>query len=78
MLSTTTKNDCDAALMQQVHAGDESAVSDLYDRFAGSIYGTVRRALWSSADADDIGVPGGMECHQETALGDEGKLPFFR
>ena len=42
------------ALIARMRAGDESAMSDLYDRYSGIIYGVALRVLGSTAAAEDV------------------------
>ncbi|HEY2498805.1 MAG TPA: sigma-70 family RNA polymerase sigma factor [Candidatus Angelobacter sp.] len=44
----------DAALIACLRAGDQSAMADLYDRYAGVVYGVALRVLASTAAAEDI------------------------
>jgi len=41
-------------LMARIHAGDESAMSDLYDRYSGVVYGVALRVLGSTTAAEDV------------------------
>ena len=43
----------DWKLMQRIAAGDESAVEELYDRFAPLVFKAARQVLSSSAEAED-------------------------
>jgi len=43
----------DLALMQRVAQGDETAVSELYDRFSGLVYRGARQLLPTDAEAED-------------------------
>ncbi len=45
--------DDDLKLMQRVAAGDETAVSELYDRFGGLVFRGSRQLLPSDAEAED-------------------------
>src|SRR6478672_1002037 len=42
------------ALIARMRAGDESAMSDLYDRYSGIVYGVALRVLGSTSAAEDI------------------------
>ena len=44
----------DAALVQQVAGGDESALGELYDRYSGLLLALSRRILIDSSDAEEI------------------------
>lgn len=44
----------DAALIARIRAGDQSAMADLYDRYAGVVYGVALRVLTSTAAAEDV------------------------
>jgi RNA polymerase sigma-70 factor, ECF subfamily len=41
-------------LIARIHAGDESAMSDLYDRYSGIVYGVALRVLGSTTAAEDV------------------------
>src|SRR5216683_2723735 len=41
-------------LIARIHAGDESAMSDLYDRYFGVVYGVALRVLGSTTAAEDV------------------------
>ncbi len=41
-------------LIARIHAGDESAMSDLYDRYSGVVYGVALRVLGSTTAAEDV------------------------
>jgi|TARA_B110000495_G_scaffold198940_1_gene211533 RNA polymerase sigma-70 factor (ECF subfamily) len=43
----------DLQLMQRIASGDESAVSELYDRFGGLVFRGARQLLPSDAEAED-------------------------
>ncbi len=53
-LSTTERAQLDRELMARVKAGDETALSDLYDRFAGTLNALALRVLRDSADAEEV------------------------
>jgi RNA polymerase sigma-70 factor (ECF subfamily) len=42
------------ALLARIGAGDESAMSDLYGRYSGIVYGVALRVLGSTAAAEDV------------------------
>jgi RNA polymerase sigma-70 factor, ECF subfamily len=42
------------ALIARIRAGDESAMSDLYYRYSGIVYGVALRVLGSTAAAEDV------------------------
>src|SRR5690242_348647 len=42
------------ALMARVRAGDESAMSVLYDRYSGIVYGVALRVLGNTTAAEDV------------------------
>src|SRR5579859_7474939 len=44
----------DAALIARIRAGDQSAMADLYDRYAGMVYSVALRVLASTAAAEDV------------------------
>lgn len=44
----------DAALIARLRAGDESAMSDLYDRYSGVVYGVALRVLRDTTAAEDL------------------------
>jgi RNA polymerase sigma-70 factor, ECF subfamily len=44
----------DEVLVQRVASGDESALSDLYDRYAGLVYGTGIRYLGDRGTAEEL------------------------
>ena len=41
------------ALIARMRAGDESAMSDLYDRYSGIVYGVALRVLGSTSAAEE-------------------------
>lgn len=53
-LSTTERAQRDRELMARVKAGDETALADLYDRFAGTLNALALRVLRDSADAEEV------------------------
>lgn len=44
----------EAALIERIRAGDESAMTDLYDRYSGIVYGVALRVLGDAAAAEDV------------------------
>jgi RNA polymerase sigma-70 factor (ECF subfamily) len=42
------------ALIARIRAGDESAMSDLYDRYSGIVYGVALRVLGNTMSAEDV------------------------
>ena len=44
----------DAALIARMRAGDQSAMSDLYDRYSGVVYGVALRVLANTTAAEDV------------------------
>jgi RNA polymerase sigma-70 factor, ECF subfamily len=44
----------DAALIDRIRAGDQSAMADLYDRYARVVYGVALRVLADTAAAEDV------------------------
>ena len=44
----------DAALIACIRAGDQSAMADLYDRYAGVVYGVALRVLANTTAAEDV------------------------
>src|SRR6266571_2972413 len=44
----------DAALIAGIRAGDQSAMADLYDRYAGVVYGVSLRVLANTTAAEDV------------------------
>jgi RNA polymerase sigma-70 factor, ECF subfamily len=44
----------DAALIARLGAGDETAMADLYDRYAGIVYGVALRVLGNTTAAEDV------------------------
>ena len=44
----------DAALIAGIRAGDQSAMADLYDRYAGVVYGVSLRVLANATAAEDV------------------------
>jgi RNA polymerase sigma-70 factor, ECF subfamily len=44
----------EAALIERIRAGDETAMADLYDRFSGVVYGVALRVLGNTMAAEDV------------------------
>src|SRR5260221_8322520 len=44
----------DAALIARIRTGDQSAMADLYDRYARVVYGVALRVLASTTAAEDV------------------------
>ena len=44
----------DADLLERVAAGDQAALSSLYDRYSGMLLGLARRVLHSTEDAEEV------------------------
>lgn len=44
----------EAALIERIRAGDESAMTDLYDRYSGVVYGVALRVLGDATAAEDV------------------------
>src|ERR1041385_1771460 len=44
----------DAALIARIRAGDQGAMADLYDRYAGVVYGVALRVLANTTAAEDV------------------------
>src|SRR6476646_12219371 len=42
------------ALLARIRAGDESAMSELYDRYSGIVYGVALRVLGNTMAAEDV------------------------
>jgi RNA polymerase sigma-70 factor, ECF subfamily len=53
MRRSTEKDDADLALMQRVAANEETAVTELYDRFGSLVYRMAYQAMPTRADAED-------------------------
>ena len=51
---TTPKNDDEAALIERIQAGDETAMTDMYDRYSGIVYGVALRVLGNTTAAEDV------------------------
>src|SRR5215469_16478688 len=52
--SGTGKNNDDAALIERIQAGDETAMTDMYDRYSGIVYGVALRVLGNATAAEDV------------------------
>lgn len=44
----------EAALIERIRAGDESAMTNLYDRYSGVVYGVALRVLGDATAAEDV------------------------
>jgi RNA polymerase sigma-70 factor, ECF subfamily len=44
----------EAALIQRIRSGDESAMADMYDRYSGIVYGVALRVLGNTTAAEDV------------------------
>ncbi len=44
----------EAALIERIRAGDERAMGELYDRYAGVVYGVALRVLGNTMSAEDV------------------------
>jgi RNA polymerase sigma-70 factor (ECF subfamily) len=44
----------DAALIERIRSGDETAMADIYDRYSGIVYGIALRVLGSTTAAEDV------------------------
>lgn len=44
----------EAALIQRIRSGDESAMGDMYDRYSGIVYGVALRVLGNTTAAEDV------------------------
>jgi RNA polymerase sigma-70 factor (ECF subfamily) len=44
----------EAALIERIRSGDESAMADMYDRYSGIIYGVALRVLGDTTAAEDV------------------------
>ena len=53
-VSASAKNPDEAALIGRIHAGDETAMADLYDRYSGIVYGVALRVLGDTTAAEDV------------------------
>lgn len=48
------KNQDEAALIERIRAGDETAMADIYDRYSGIVYGVALRVLGDTTAAEDV------------------------
>ena len=53
MAASDTREDADLTLMRRVASNDQTAVGDLYDRFASLVYRLAFQAMPTRADAED-------------------------
>src|SRR5215813_12003575 len=53
-LSGSAKNEDDAALIDRIQSGDETAMTDMYDRYSGIVYGVALRVLGDTTAAEDV------------------------
>src|SRR5438874_13453239 len=53
-VSASAKNPDEAALVGRIHAGDETAMADLYDRYSSIVYGVALRVLGNTTAAEDV------------------------
>ena len=44
----------DAALVERIRSGDETAMADMYDRYSGIVYGVALRVLGNTTAAEDV------------------------
>ena len=44
----------EAALIARIHAGDQAAMGELYDRFSSIVYGVALRVLGNTMAAEDV------------------------
>jgi len=47
------RND-EAALVERIRSGDETAMEDMYDRYSGIVYGVALRVLGNTTAAEDV------------------------
>src|SRR5579864_3730667 len=47
------RND-EAALVERIRSGDETAMEDMYDRYSGIVYGVALRVLSNTTAAEDV------------------------
>jgi RNA polymerase sigma-70 factor (ECF subfamily) len=52
--SSNAQNKDEAVLISRLRAGDESAMSDLYDGYSGIVYGVALRVLGDTTAAEDV------------------------
>ena len=48
------KNNDEAALVERIRSGDETAMADIYDRYSGIVYGVALRVLGNTTAAEDV------------------------
>ena len=48
------KNEDEAILIDRIQAGDEAAMTDMYDRYSGIVYGVALRVLGNTTAAEDV------------------------
>src|SRR5579864_2511493 len=48
------KNPDEAALMERIGSGDETAMADIYDRYSNIVYGVALRVLADTSAAEDV------------------------
>lgn len=44
----------EAALIERIRSGDETAMADMYDRYSGIVYGVALRVLGNTTAAEDV------------------------
>src|SRR5215467_2997310 len=44
----------EAALIERIRSGDDSAMADMYDRYSGIVYGVALRVLGNTTAAEDV------------------------
>src|SRR5215471_5386889 len=44
----------EAALIERIRSGDETAMADMYDRYSGIVYGVALRVLGNTTSAEDV------------------------
>lgn len=44
----------EAALVERIRSGDETAMADIYDRYSGIVYGVALRVLGNTTAAEDV------------------------
>jgi RNA polymerase sigma-70 factor, ECF subfamily len=47
-------NPDEAALIERIRSGDETAMADMYDRYSGIVYGVALRVLGDASAAEDV------------------------
>lgn len=48
------KTQDEAALIERIRSGDETAMADMYDRYSGIVYGVALRVLGNTTAAEDV------------------------